>query len=55
MANERAREPMIAIRGLHKSFGDHRVLTGVDLAVAEGSTTVILGFLLVLILLLLRV
>ncbi|HCF58667.1 MAG TPA: ABC transporter ATP-binding protein [Myxococcales bacterium] len=34
---------MIAIRGLHKSFGDHRVLTGVDLSVAEGSTTVILG------------
>ena len=43
MANERACEPMIAIRGLHKSFGDHRVLTGVDLSVAEGSTTVILG------------
>lgn len=43
MANERASEPMIAIRGLHKSFGDHRVLVGVDLAVPEGSTTVILG------------
>jgi phospholipid/cholesterol/gamma-HCH transport system ATP-binding protein len=35
--------PMIEIVELHKSFGDHRVLTGVDLVVPEGSTCVILG------------
>ncbi|ATB39723.1 ABC transporter ATP-binding protein [Cystobacter fuscus] len=35
--------PMIDIRGLHKSFGPNKVLTGIDLAVPEGSTCVILG------------
>ncbi|WP_095987710.1 ABC transporter ATP-binding protein [Cystobacter fuscus] len=34
---------MIDIRGLHKSFGPNKVLTGIDLAVPEGSTCVILG------------
>ncbi len=34
---------MIDIQGLHKSFGDHHVLRGVDLQVAEGETTVIIG------------
>ncbi|WNG31708.1 ABC transporter ATP-binding protein [Cystobacter fuscus] len=34
---------MIDIRGLHKSFGPSKVLTGIDLAVPEGSTCVILG------------
>jgi phospholipid/cholesterol/gamma-HCH transport system ATP-binding protein len=31
------------VRELHKSFGDHRVLDGVDLDVARGETLVILG------------
>jgi phospholipid/cholesterol/gamma-HCH transport system ATP-binding protein len=34
---------MIEIVDLHKAFGDHRVLTGVNLRVPEGSTCVILG------------
>ncbi len=36
-------EPMIDIVDLHKAFGDHRVLTGVNVSVPEGSTLVILG------------
>ena len=39
--NERA--PAIEIRGLAKSFGDNRVLTGVDLTVTEGSIFALLG------------
>ena len=39
--NERA--PAIEIRGLTKSFGDNRVLTGVDLAVTEGTIFALLG------------
>jgi phospholipid/cholesterol/gamma-HCH transport system ATP-binding protein len=38
-----ARRPTIEVRGLHKRFGDHEVLRGIDLAVEEGSTVVILG------------
>lgn len=34
---------MIEVRGLHKSFGDLRVLDGVDLTVRRGETVVILG------------
>lgn len=34
---------MIEIVGLHRSFGETRVLTGIDLAVPAGSTCVILG------------
>ncbi|WNG22156.1 ABC transporter ATP-binding protein [Cystobacter fuscus] len=34
---------MIDIRGLHKSFGPNKVLTGIELAVPSGSTCVILG------------
>jgi phospholipid/cholesterol/gamma-HCH transport system ATP-binding protein len=33
----------IETRDLHKSFGTHRVLTGVDLAVPEGTIAVVLG------------
>ncbi len=33
----------LAVKGLHKSFGDLRVLNGVDLAVPAGSFTAILG------------
>jgi cystine transport system ATP-binding protein len=34
---------LLTVTGLHKSFGDHHVLRGVDLAVAEGSVTVLIG------------
>lgn len=34
---------MIAIRGLHKSFGQKRVLRGIDLDVARGESMVIIG------------
>src|SRR5437588_3095311 len=33
----------IAVHGLFKSFGEKKVLEGVDLEVAEGETVVILG------------
>ncbi len=36
-------EPAIRIRGLHKSYGDLPVLTGVDLDVARGSIFALLG------------
>ncbi|MTD16006.1 ATP-binding cassette domain-containing protein [Nakamurella sp. YIM 132087] len=35
--------PAISIRGLRKSFADHQVLRGVDLDVAPGSITALLG------------
>jgi polar amino acid transport system ATP-binding protein len=35
--------PMVEIKGLHKSFGDLKVLAGVDLAVAPGEVVVIIG------------
>ena len=34
---------MISVRDLWKAFGNHQVLTGVDLEVEEGTTCVILG------------
>ena len=34
---------MIEVSQLHKSFGNNHVLRGVDLDVAKGTTTVILG------------
>jgi cystine transport system ATP-binding protein len=34
---------LLTVDGLQKSFGDHHVLRGVDLAVAEGSVTVLIG------------
>ena len=33
----------LAVTGLHKAFGDHPVLTGLDLEVPAGSLTAILG------------
>jgi len=33
----------IELRGVHKQFGTHKVLDGVDLRVPEGKTTVIVG------------
>jgi len=38
-----AGQPVVRIRGLKRAFGSHRVLDGVDLDVAEGSVTVLLG------------
>jgi phospholipid/cholesterol/gamma-HCH transport system ATP-binding protein len=37
------REPRIQLRGVHKSFGRKRVLTGVDLEVFAGESLVIIG------------
>ena len=34
---------MIELRGVHKSFGKNRVLDGIDLTVARGQSTVIIG------------
>ena len=36
-------EPVVAIRGLRKAFGEHEVLRGVDLHVNKGENLVILG------------
>jgi polar amino acid transport system ATP-binding protein len=35
--------PLVRVRGLRKSFGQHRVLDGIDLDVHEGEVTVMLG------------
>jgi daunorubicin resistance ABC transporter ATP-binding subunit len=34
---------IVDVHGLHKSFGDHRVLDGVDLSAAEGTVLALLG------------
>ena len=36
-------EPPVILRGLHKAFGGHKVLNGIDLAVARGETLAVLG------------
>ena len=36
-------EPMLKIRGLHKSFGPRPVLCGIDLDVAPGTVLCIIG------------
>jgi len=38
-----AERPMIQIVNLHKMFGEHKVLTGINLTIPEGKTCVILG------------
>jgi phospholipid/cholesterol/gamma-HCH transport system ATP-binding protein len=40
---QKGEEPVIVIRGLTKSFGDHEVLRGVDLHVNKGENVVVLG------------
>ncbi|MFR9795026.1 amino acid ABC transporter ATP-binding protein [Streptomyces sp. MS06] len=35
--------PEITVRGLHKSFGDHRVLRGIDLEVGRGEVVCVIG------------
>jgi polar amino acid transport system ATP-binding protein len=39
----RAGEPAVRIVGLHKAFGDHEVLKGVDLEVAQGEVVCVIG------------
>ncbi len=34
---------LVTVRGLHKAFGEHVVLDGVDLDVSQGSVTVLIG------------
>jgi phospholipid/cholesterol/gamma-HCH transport system ATP-binding protein len=41
--NHHGRRPFISLRGVEKSFGDKRVLRGIDLDVMEGETVVVLG------------
>ena len=36
-------DSLIEVRGLHKAFGDHQVLRGVDFSAAEGTATALLG------------
>lgn len=43
MAPAADKESMIEIVDLHKSFGTHKVLTGINLSIPAGSTCVILG------------
>src|SRR5512140_3374872 len=38
-----AARPMIEVIDLHKTFGDNKVLPGINLTIPEGSTCVILG------------
>jgi len=35
--------PLISFRGIHKSFGENKVLIGVNLEVSQGETMVVLG------------
>lgn len=35
--------PMVELAGVHKFFGEHHVLRGIDLVVPRGSVTVVLG------------
>jgi phospholipid/cholesterol/gamma-HCH transport system ATP-binding protein len=41
--NPAAARPMIQVVDLHKTFGQQKVLTGINLTIPEGSTCVILG------------
>ena len=43
MSAGQKKPPMISVQDLWKSFGDNHVLTGINLDIEEGSTTVILG------------
>jgi L-cystine transport system ATP-binding protein len=36
-------DPLLEVRGLHKSFGEHHVLRGVDLDVPAGTVAVLIG------------
>ena len=41
--NALASKTMLTVRGLHKTFGQHQVIKGVDLEVREGEVVVIIG------------
>lgn len=36
-------QPLVEVSGLHKAFGEHEVLKGIDFSIAKGSVTVLLG------------
>ncbi|MBD88794.1 MAG: hypothetical protein CL940_00460 [Deltaproteobacteria bacterium] len=36
-------QPIVRLEGVHKRFGEHHVLKGVDMAIPEGKITVIIG------------
>jgi phospholipid/cholesterol/gamma-HCH transport system ATP-binding protein len=36
-------KPPVVVKGLHKSFGDQKVLEGIDLTVSQGETVSVLG------------
>src|SRR4028119_77597 len=38
-----AQEPLVALRGVRKSFGDNVVLDGIDLSIARGEAIVVAG------------
>jgi len=42
-SDQPASKPMIVVKDLHKAFGGHEVLRGVNLEVAEGTTCVLMG------------
>ncbi|HNX27558.1 MAG TPA: ATP-binding cassette domain-containing protein [Phycisphaerae bacterium] len=43
MPDDRGRNVLISVRGVHKSFGPTPVLRGADIDIYEGQTTVVLG------------
>ena len=43
MADTTAKESMLSMRGIHKSFGDLGVLRGIDLSLARGEVLAIIG------------
>ena len=43
MADTTAKEIMLSMRGIHKSFGDLSVLRGIDLSLARGEVLAIIG------------
>jgi polar amino acid transport system ATP-binding protein len=42
-AASEAAAPVVELKGLHKSYGDHHVLRGIDLTVARGDVVCIIG------------
>ncbi|MGA2890042.1 MAG: ABC transporter ATP-binding protein [Terracidiphilus sp.] len=42
-AQEESRVPIVAVKGLRKTFGSHRVLNGISLDVNRGETMAVLG------------
>ncbi|OMH29287.1 ectoine/hydroxyectoine ABC transporter ATP-binding protein EhuA [Tersicoccus phoenicis] len=42
-AADRHPDPLVRIEGLHKFFGDHHVLRGIDLTVGRGEVCVVVG------------